>query len=493
MKKKSLFLIILLFLSISSFPQNTFFRIYPSPEYNSAFSVSETLNHDFILCGNKETTPGSAFMNAQLWKIDTDGNIIQDTNFYSNQIQTLFSTIRKSVLNDNVFFIVGNKDSISNDASFNSINLWKLDDNLNFLQEYEENFGNSLLNTPQGFVNINDSVVFVVSIAHIMESPSPDLSLLKFNLSTDSTSLFIPEQHFFRLPTGIIMDQLNNLIRIPYYGPTEKGSVKIISFDTDLNIVSVFEPEITFRSAVGITNSNDTSYIINGNARNSQETYSLFISNFTFGNELINQTEIESDQDTLIYPGSGVNTLVLDSCLWAVGIYNMHPEQGGWPYDPSWVQLNRINNAFELTEQRFFGGDAHYIPYDIIKTSDGGIMVVGNRYDRFASPVPFQKDPFVLKLNSEGLIVNVDNPEQPIAQEALVFPNPGKEFLQVKLAVQHKSAQFQLFDMGGRLVLETDLSGDMQRVETAQLGSRAYIYRITASNRVIGSGKWVKE
>jgi hypothetical protein len=171
----------------------------------------------------------------------------------------------------------------------------------------------------------------------------------------------------------------------------------------------------------------------------------------------------------------------------------MHPEQGGWPYDPSWVQLNRINNAFELTEQRFFGGDAHYIPYDIIKTSDGGIMVVGNRYDRFASPVPFQKDPFVLKLNSEGLIVNVDNPEQPIAQEALVFPNPGKEFLQVKLAVQHKSAQFQLFDMGGRLVLETDLSGDMQRVETAQLGSRAYIYRITASNRVIGSGKWVKE
>ncbi len=75
----------------------------------------------------------------------------------------------------------------------------------------------------------------------------------------------------------------------------------------------------------------------------------------------------------------------------------------------------------------------------------------------------------------------------------MVFPNPGKEFLQVKLVVQHKSAHLQFFDMSGRLVLETDLSGDMQRIETAQLGSGAYIYRITASNRVIGSGKWVKE
>ncbi|MBL7906220.1 MAG: T9SS type A sorting domain-containing protein, partial [Bacteroidales bacterium] len=57
----------------------------------------------------------------------------------------------------------------------------------------------------------------------------------------------------------------------------------------------------------------------------------------------------------------------------------------------------------------------------------------------------------------------------------------------------HKTARFQLFDTGGRQVLETDLSGDMQRVKTEQLPSGVYIYRITGSNRVIGSGKWLKE
>ncbi|HOP14366.1 MAG TPA: T9SS type A sorting domain-containing protein, partial [Lentimicrobium sp.] len=117
----------------------------------------------------------------------------------------------------------------------------------------------------------------------------------------------------------------------------------------------------------------------------------------------------------------------------------------------------------------------------------------GDYYNPNSAPMVYQRDPFVLKLNSEGLIVNVDNHEEPIAQEALVLPNPGREFLQVKLAVQHKSAHFQLFDLGGRLVLETDLSRDIKQIGTAQLGSGAYIYRITASNRVIGSGKWVKE
>ena len=492
MDKKPAFFFVLLFLSVSSFAQNTFFKVYYSPEYNSIFSVSETTNHDFILCGEKEVFTGGSFMNALLLKIDSDGIIVHDTNLFSNELYSYFSTIR-SAYNSDTFFVVGKEDSTINNNSFNSIKLWRIDDNLNFLQEIEVAFVDSINNNPQGFININDSIFFVVSITHITDSPIPDMSLLKINLPLGSSSFFIPEQHTFRVPTGIIFDQFNSQIKIPYYGSKDKGAVKIITHDTDMNIVSMFEPDLNYRSAAGIANFNDSSYLLNGNAMNEEESFSLFISNFTFVNELLNQSEVKSEQDTLIYPGSGVNLLVLDSGFWAVGIYNMHPEQGGWPQEPSWIQLNRFNNSFELTEQRYYGGDAHYVPYDMIKTSEGGIMIVGNRYDRFAVPIPFQKDPFVLKLNSEGLIVNVDNPEQPIAQEAIVLPNPGKEYLQVKLAIQHKTARFQLFDTGGRQVLETDLSGDMQRVKTEQLPSGVYIYRITGSNRAIGSGKWVKE
>jgi len=184
--------------------------------------------------------------------------------------------------------------------------------------------------------------------------------------------------------------------------------------------------------------------------------------------------------------------LKTDSIIWSIGIYNIDPSTF-WQPTPTWIQVSRINADFELTDQYYYGGDGLYFPYDIISTSDGGMLIAGNYYNPNAIPLVQQRDPFVLKLNSEGLIVNVDNPEQPIAQEAIVLPNPGKDYMQVKLAIQHKTARFQLFDTGGRQVLETNLSGDMQRVNTEKLPSGVYIYRITGSNRVIGSGKWLKE
>jgi len=62
----------------------------------------------------------------------------------------------------------------------------------------------------------------------------------------------------------------------------------------------------------------------------------------------------------------------------------------------------------------------------------------------------------------------------------------------VKLAVQHKTATLQLFDLNGRLVHTEEIIGDMQQVNTTALAGGIYPYRITANNRLIGGGKWVK-
>jgi len=488
----SAFLILLFYQSIS---QTTFFRIYKSPEYNTMFSASETTANEFILCGRKDNLQGSNFPNAQLFKIGADGNIIQEKVFESNLIQSSFSTLRKTISNSDIFHLTGKVDSVSGDSIFHLIKLWEIDDNLNFLKEYTLNFGDSVNNLPQSFVNVNDSLIYFLSALFRPQYSNNDFSLVKLNLYDGNVNTYFPPQHAFRIPSNFTLDTINQQLRVLCAGSSlkSKGIVRTFSFDMDLNYISEFEPDINFTSITcRLSNYYNDSHIISGNILKPSGVTGLYNFVFNNNNELIDSVALFSSADTLTYPGSGNSILVADSSIWSVGIYNIDPSTF-WQPDPTWIQLSKMNSSFELTEQFYYGGDGMYIPYDIISTSDGGILVTGNYYNPNAVPLVHQRDPFVLKVNKDGLIVNIDDPQQPIAQEALVFPNPGTEFLQVKLAIQHKSAHIQLIDIGGRLVLETDLTGDLQQVETSQLGPGTFIYRITASNRVIGSGKWVKQ
>ncbi|HAH60158.1 MAG TPA: hypothetical protein DCL86_18655, partial [Bacteroidales bacterium] len=179
--------------------------------------------------------------------------------------------------------------------------------------------------------------------------------------------------------------------------------------------------------------------------------------------------------------------------IWAVGWYNVIPQLMLCSPSPTWVVLNKLNHDLVLIEQLFYGGDGVYVPRDIIETSDQHIVVTGEYYDPFLVPYECQFDPFVLKVNSEGLIVSSQSHDLPIAQEAIVFPNPGSGYLQVKLAVQHRQAALQLFDMNGRLMLDKEINTDLQQVNTSSLAKGIYPYRITAKGKVIGNGKWVKE
>ncbi len=493
--KKHFIFIISFFLLTSAISQNTYLRIYNSPEYNTMYSVAETSTQEFILCGYKNSFPGSNFPNAQLLKIDAQGNIINERVLASDQNQSLFSTLRKSISNDNIFCLTGKIDSVTGNSFNHLLKLWKLDDNLNFVNEYTLNFGDSLNNIPQSFVNVNDSIIYFFSALFRPPLTTVDFSLIKFNLLTYSVKSYFPLWHTIRNPGNIIYDSLNHQLKVLIAGASvkERGFVRLFSFDMDLNYLSEFEPDYNFRSITcRTTNYNNDSYIISGTL--SKPTGEDCLCNLIYdnNNELLDSTAIYCSTDTITYAGSGNSILVSDSSIWSVGIYNLDPSTF-WQPDPTWIQLSKMNSNFELTDQFYYGGNGLYFPYDIISTSDDGIMIVGNYYNPNAIPLVHQRDPFVLKVNNEGLIVNVDNPEKPIAQEAIVLPNPGNEFLQVKLAVQHKSADFQLFDINGRLVLEEHLQADMQRIATGTLKRGTYIYRITASNRVIGSGKWVKE
>jgi len=488
---------ILLLIPVLSFSQQTFFKYYPSIEYEEVYCVAEDDFKNFYMCGVKYISLPGGSNSGYILKTDSAGNLVDEFTSFSQVKNSGFTSIFYTDTISNSLIVVGNEDSITSTGSINRITVLKLSTEMVINSKSLFSFGEQIQNLPQESLILNDSIIYIVSWVFTQLDPAIHLSVLKVGLPSDSLGYFISPFSGKQTSSDIIFNNLDTTLLISYGGSLFKGGglTKVIKFDTDLNYISGFEPDLFLMNTSGLCNYTDTSYLITSTTITPALNYQHMVTcEYSYDNNLVNYIEITAgNPDTLSFCSGAKNTLFKDSLIWTVGIYNAIPAYYPWQQEPSWIQLNCINSAFELIEQHFYGGDAFYVPFDMKATGDGGIIIVGSRYDYNAIPQLFQKDPFVLKVNSEGLIVNVNNPEKPIAQEAIVLPNPGSEYLQVKLAIQHKTAHFQLFDINGRLVLEENLQGDMQRVSTSSLNSGTYIYRITASNRVIGSGKWVKD
>ncbi len=159
---------------------------------------------------------------------------------------------------------------------------------------------------------------------------------------------------------------------------------------------------------------------------------------------------------------------------------------------PSWYVLLQTDSMLNIRWERFYGGDACYNMTKLIATNDGGCIMAGTRFDYKAHPNIHERDIYIIKVNSQGLITSVNGKPASIAHDAIVYPNPGSNFLKVRVAVQHRRSMFKLFDMAGRLVLAQNIEGKTAQINTTLLKTGTYVYTITNNNGLNEKGKWVK-
>lgn len=196
--------------------------------------------------------------------------------------------------------------------------------------------------------------------------------------------------------------------------------------------------------------------------------------------------------DTLLYSGAVKNTAIVGDKIFVVGVYNVDPGQFPWQSTPTWIQVTRIDTGLKIIDHHFYGGDAFYIPYHIIKTTDGGALIIGNRYD-YNTPWEQKYHVFALKVNSEGLITELLEQPQAKAHDAIIYPNPGHEFFKIQSGPQITGAELYMFDMQGKPVLDEKINNTQLKINTANLASGTYAWQIVFKNKVIESGKWVKK
>lgn len=194
--------------------------------------------------------------------------------------------------------------------------------------------------------------------------------------------------------------------------------------------------------------------------------------------------------DTVSYSGFMKNTIRVDDRIFVSGTYNV--DTHNWPYQqmPSWVELTIYDTLLNQLKKCFYGGDAFYECLAITKTLDNAVLIAGNRYDH--NEPGYLYHPFVLKVTTDGLLTANENEPEKRAHNAIVFPNPGSDYLSVRSGPQIFGATFELFDLNGRLVKQEIISKQTTSVTTSDLASGTYVWRIIYKNKEAESGKWVK-
>lgn len=491
MKKLQLFVFLSL-ISLFASSQNTFFKWYITDRYEYIYNAIEILDGTFVLSGSVSSKLSNN-ENAYLLKVDRNGNKLLETAPYINDstssnsllfqlpggpqyINTL--AVSSIIRNDNVI-------SSQSVVKFSAIDLTKI-------EQYNYYSEPNVKIIPQSIL-LTDNNIYTSSVYFPLKPyPHPaGFVVTKYNKLFDSITSYTELIHQLN-PFGIWRDAQTGGIKT--FGYVHGTDTYAHNFTSNLKLTGI-NKLTPFTTSVSATNFYDNKYLLTGtiNTNYGLETISeIYVKKYNVNDQITDSVFYHNNPDTILYAGAVCNTALVGDKIFVAGVYNIIPGQFPFQNQPSWIQVTRLDTALNIIDHHFYGGDAYYHPYKILATSDGGALIVGNRYD-YTKPSERLYHAFALKINSKALITASPDYPEAKSHDAIVYPNPGRDYLIIQSGLQINGALFTLFDMQGRPVLEELITSTQIKVNTSQLSAGVYPWRITYKNKVIESGKWIKK
>lgn len=485
--KKIIIATIFGFLVVNISAQTTFFRWFPYSQNKSINNVIEVNNKSYLLSGSRfeETV---SLNSAYLLKIDSSGSFISENiNFVENANSS--NTILFSLPSDsNSINVLNSQKFVSDSTSFNVLSFEKYsmcDFELMNNRSYTTPMNKLFL--PQSVIVV-DSSIFVQSIIVNHLIAPIGFMVSKYNFNFDSITTYMSYENLVTA-FGIINDSIS--LKIKNFTLTNRVELKCLNYDLSLNDSSNISFGLFANASVALNKNN---YILTGMTTSlNWPKEHIKVGLFNMNNELVDSVSYRNHPDSVLYCSSVTNTAVVGNQIFVVGNYHFNPSQFPWQSHPTCIQITIMDTSLNIIGHHFYGGDAVYMPHKIISTSDGGALIVGNRYDH-TNPSVRLYHPFALKINNQGLVVaEIEDQDYPVSYSAIVFPNPGKEFLHLTSGIQLNNGIFTLYDIRGRPVLTKEIIATEMQFDTSNLASGMYVWRIVRNNKVMDSGKWVKE
>jgi len=487
--KHKLSLFLFLVLNLNSYSQNTFFKWYPTVQNEFTYSVLEITGGNFLI-GGGAGPEYYAYHQKCLLKIDPSGNVLASITSEPADTTTFYVCLFNLPGEGNGFGAAVDYIYSNNGHNYINYSLDKYSGDFELISKKTFTFPADYGLFPQYSLGVNDSL-FLIQFNEITYLPyyhNIGSVVSKYNYQFDNLASYT-ETTSDITAFGMLKNPQNNTIKAFNCKSSISTTVSEINMDMQFLKKSNLSRIITCASS---TTFNESSYLVTGVVRSPNTQHHLKVWKYNYSDVLLDSVEYYNNPDTVLYGGAMKNTTIVGDKIVVVGNYNFDPSTFPFQNSPTWIQITRIDTNLQIIDHHFYGGDAAYMPYNIISTTDGGALIVGNRYD-YLSPTANQYDVFALKVNELGLITELPNQPQAKAHDAILFPNPGSEILNIQSGQQINGAQFTLYDMQGRAMCTETITATALKLTTSTLPSGTYPWQIVFKNKVIESGKWVKE
>jgi len=156
--------------------------------------------------------------------------------------------------------------------------------------------------------------------------------------------------------------------------------------------------------------------------------------------------------------------------------------------DYSVLCIDRLTPDFDSIRTWTFGEGENYVInlYTIRATEDGGLLAV-YRSNLYGSAIGHY---VVAKIPAEDF-VGIGEAHANGQKEAIVYPNPGKNVLNIRTGLQN--ARVEVYDLNGRLVHGQEMTESHTTIDAEAWAEGVYVWKVIANDKEVERGKWIKE
>ena len=356
---------------------------------------------------------------------------------------------------------------------------------------------------PDGYINpilklvqAEDGKIFAGGTIRVDTTTNNDFYLIKFNETGDTLKTYLSPHTQLPERTYEILNKSGGQNGFYIFGDafSFSSSMQVIDVDTNLNY-SIIDLNTNptgyfFGPGVGTKWLNDSIYLFSScdNPSNNKKFFEdLFVSKMNTNHEFIGEPIWLGREDTTDYPGfnhldySDPDLIFLgaNTAQWPLAAYQFN------------YFIGLIDDDLNIKGTKRIGKEhINFMFMSLCATDDGGCIFVSTKYDYINDP-DYDFDLHILRLYPDDIITSASETPLEIDSDYNVYPNPGKNILNVQTA--RKGVTIELYDEHGLLVLKKQLADTyLNRITTTSLPPGNYIYKFTDNEGYIENGKWIK-
>jgi len=153
-----------------------------------------------------------------------------------------------------------------------------------------------------------------------------------------------------------------------------------------------------------------------------------------------------------------------------------------------YFHVRKLDADLSILWDKYLYYDDSWVFSSTNATKDGGCIVTATYIRQNEMGIR------LIKFDAEGnLPTSVTENLNIKATEQILYPNPGNSELHIKTAIQKLGGEFILYDIAGKVVLQTTIKELETNINTQNLPPGVYFHAYFYENNKIESGKWVKE